>query len=199
MSPSDPRAHSLNCHLSLGPFVGLEGRPPSLQSLGLLNSYRKRPSAMLPLSTFVTNMPQSPGKQGSFTPSAISNPSDFKSMPSCQNSSSTLYKAAMRNTWPFNPKPLTTMWGLSLPHDGQALGPQDAVCPSQPRRHMAAPAFPLGALLLPRPSEHCDSIHHVTDQPATTQLGQAQGKDASHPKRKRRTSKPVAVKLGEAA
>ena len=38
---------------------------------------------MLPLSTLVTNMPQSPGKQGSFTPSAMSNPSAFKSISSC--------------------------------------------------------------------------------------------------------------------
>lgn len=38
------------------------------------------PSAILPLSTLLTNMPQSPGKYGSFTPSAISNPSAFKSM-----------------------------------------------------------------------------------------------------------------------
>lgn len=43
---------------------------------------------MLPLSTLVTNMPQSPGKQGSFTPSAMSNPSAFKSISSCQNSTS---------------------------------------------------------------------------------------------------------------
>lgn len=49
-------------------------------------TYLKRPSAMLPLSTLVTNMPQSPGKQGSFTPSAMSNPSAFKSISSCQNS-----------------------------------------------------------------------------------------------------------------
>lgn len=41
------------------------------------------PSAILPLSTLVTNIPQSPGKYGSFTPSAISNPIAFKSMSSC--------------------------------------------------------------------------------------------------------------------
>lgn len=61
---------------------------PALQGLDLLSSYLKRPSAMLPLSTLVTNMPQSPGKQGSFTPSAMSNPSAFKSISSCQNSTS---------------------------------------------------------------------------------------------------------------
>lgn len=46
------------------------------------DSYLNRPSAILPLSTLVTNIPQSPGKYGSFTPSAISNPSAFKSMSS---------------------------------------------------------------------------------------------------------------------
>lgn len=50
----------------------------------LLEAYLNLPSAILPLSTLVTNIPQSPGKYGSFTPSAISNPSAFKSMSSCK-------------------------------------------------------------------------------------------------------------------
>ena len=50
----------------------------------LLAAYLNLPSAILPLSTLVTNIPQSPGKYGSFTPSAISNPSAFKSMSSCK-------------------------------------------------------------------------------------------------------------------
>lgn len=78
---------SPKCYLALFGSSALGRRaPPCLQGLGL-NSYLKRPSAMLPLSTLVTNMPQSPGKQGSFTPSAISNPSAFKSISSCKNSS----------------------------------------------------------------------------------------------------------------
>lgn len=50
-------------------------------------TYLKRPSAMLPLSTFVTKMPLSPGKKGSFTPSATSNPRALRSISSCEESS----------------------------------------------------------------------------------------------------------------
>lgn len=56
------------------------------------SSYLNLPSAILPLSTLVTNIPQSPGKYGSFTPSAISNPSAFKSMSSCKGNNTNVSK-----------------------------------------------------------------------------------------------------------
>lgn len=46
------------------------------------SSYLNLPSATLPLSTLVTNIPQSPGRYGSLTPSVMSKPRAFKSMSS---------------------------------------------------------------------------------------------------------------------
>lgn len=158
---------------------------------------------MLPLSTLVTNIPQSPGKQGSFTPSAISNPSAFKSISSCQkNSSHTLYKAVIRNIPLLKLRPLATVrtgpspgrTGRSVPRTkpgGSCHLPLPATADTRPCSR---------ALLCPPPSTRGASIcrwRGHRDQPAMSRLGQPQRKDACAPAgREAEASTLTAMTLG---
>lgn len=139
---------------------------------------------MLPLSTLVTNMPQSPGKQGSFTPSAISNPSAFQSTSSCQHSSSsTLYKAVTKLIWLVNPKPPALLWDCPFAMtEGDPVPKTEPVSGCHlPLSHCRPTVHQRPRALLP-PSVRVPSASAVTQEGHLRQSARTSaGKDASAP------------------
>lgn len=114
---------SYQCHLALLQVLCVgQGNVPSPQSrvLAFHRSGHQRASFVHLSDKYATV----PGKQGSFTPSAISDPSAFKSISSCQEQQQQLTLSRGEKHWHIHLWPLTPMRGCPFTLSG-ALGPQD--------------------------------------------------------------------------